>query len=436
MAASRDHAAGGYTTRFFHWSASPNEDAAMLMRYAENFGQGHGIVWNVGQAPVDGATDFLFIVLVGSMVSLGLHVESATRAVSLLAHGLTLVILSIVFFQQGMPAWLAGATILFIGIGGGLFYAEAFFGTPSFALLALSAWIAALHLRDHPEDRRGAWVFGLLSMLTGLARPEEVFLCGFMWLAIVWWHRERLDRIAWLSAVYLGSMIGPGGMYFLWHWRYFGHPLPNPYYVKGRGIYGASLFESVRSVAEMTWPFVLGLIPSLQLPQGRRHATFLAIPVIGFACLWVLLSNEMNYFARFQYALVPMVAVSWYPSLRLFLRHRGWTERIQDPKTLASDPVPLLVAACALLALACQHRSFAPRIERHSDGRQEIGTALRKYQSENYVLAVAEAGLLPLYSGWASVDAWGLNDSHISHDGLSDEYLDRFKPAIVMYHAN
>jgi hypothetical protein len=41
-----------------------------------------------------------------------------------------------------------------------LFYAEAFFGTPLFALLALSAWIAALHLRDHPEDRRGAWLFG------------------------------------------------------------------------------------------------------------------------------------------------------------------------------------------------------------------------------------------------------------------------------------
>ena len=117
----------------------------MLMRYAAHLGGGEGIVWNVGQPPVDGATDFLFMVLVASMVRLGVPLEAATRSLSLIAHGLTLALLTVVFYRQAMPAWLASGAILFVGAGGGLFYAEAFFGTPLFALLALGAWIAAAH---------------------------------------------------------------------------------------------------------------------------------------------------------------------------------------------------------------------------------------------------------------------------------------------------
>ena len=32
----------------------------MLLRYAEHLAAGHGIVWNLGDPPVDGATDFLY----------------------------------------------------------------------------------------------------------------------------------------------------------------------------------------------------------------------------------------------------------------------------------------------------------------------------------------------------------------------------------------
>ncbi|MFX1277692.1 MAG: hypothetical protein ACFFAT_21950, partial [Promethearchaeota archaeon] len=45
----------------FKWY--PHEDAAILMRYAKHLGEGHGIVYNIGEKPVDGATDFLFMVL-------------------------------------------------------------------------------------------------------------------------------------------------------------------------------------------------------------------------------------------------------------------------------------------------------------------------------------------------------------------------------------
>lgn len=50
-------------------------------------------------------------------------------------------------------------------------------------------------------------------------------------------------------------------------------------------------------------------------------------------------------------------------------------------------------------------------------------------------MAVTEAGLLPFYSRWKAIDTWGLNDKHIARSGsITEEYLSRYKPALIMIH--
>jgi hypothetical protein len=64
-----------------------------------------------------------------------------------------------------------------------------------------------------------------------------------------------------------------------------------------------------------------------------------------------------------------------------------------------------------------------------------MGKLLAEYRDKGYVLATTEAGLLPYYSEWTTIDTWGLNDQFIAHtDGLNAEYLDRYKPQIIMFH--
>jgi hypothetical protein len=51
-------------------------------------------------------------------------------------------------------------------------------------------------------------------------------------------------------------------------------------------------------------------------------------------------------------------------------------------------------------------------------------------------MAVSEAGALPFYSGWNAVDTWGLNDPWIVRHGVvTQEYLDRYRPHVIMFHA-
>ncbi len=64
-----------------------------------------------------------------------------------------------------------------------------------------------------------------------------------------------------------------------------------------------------------------------------------------------------------------------------------------------------------------------------------MGKLLAEYRGKGYMIATTEAGLLPYYSGWDAIDTWGLNDQFIAHNGsLTAEYLDQYKPEIIMFH--
>jgi len=70
----------------------------------------------------------------------------------------------------------------------------------------------------------------------------------------------------------------------------------------------------------------------------------------------------------------------------------------------------------------------------YKDGRYDIAVMLSEYRDKHFTIATTEAGLLPLYSHWKALDAWGLNDSWIAHNGgITEEYLARFKPHIIMF---
>ncbi len=81
-----------YASRYVDFSIPPFEDAAMLMRYAQNLAGGHGIVWNIGEHPVDGATDFLFMAVSAAFIKLGLTVGQSVRGIGFASHLLTVLI--------------------------------------------------------------------------------------------------------------------------------------------------------------------------------------------------------------------------------------------------------------------------------------------------------------------------------------------------------
>lgn len=413
--------------------AHPAEDAAILMRYVRHIADGRGIVWNPGDPPADGATDFLFTMLSAGVVRLGMPLEPATRSVAFAAHVLTVLL---VYFGirrlLGSPLPAAVVSALFLAWGPGFRYVEMYFGTPLFAFLAALAWVLALRLRERPGSPGLGLGFALASLAAGLARPEGVFLTAFMLAAVVVWAGPRR---AWRAVAAYGAVFGIlGGAYFLWRWNLFGHPLPTPFYKKGGGtLHWGGLRDSVEGVARLGLPFLLAAPLALRSRDALRRLMFAAIPLGGFTLLWVLLSNEMNILHRFQFALVPLILLSW----------PDWVKGLgSDLRLPAAAEIPpasrraaaLFLVAAAGLGLAAERFIYRLRPSQR-DGRYEVARRLAPFASRGYTLVTTEAGLLPLYSGWRSVDAWGLNDVEIARHGLSDALLERERPALIVFHA-
>jgi hypothetical protein len=142
----------------------------------------------------------------------------------------------------------------------------------------------------------------------------------------------------------------------------------------------------------------------------------------------------MNFLFRYQYPLLPLTCVL----------AGGLLRDLKSPPRKAQLAFAALSLALAVWLLPSLHPGglrawrlpiLRPTIEASApkNGPYDIATALAPFHG--YTMVTTEAGILPLYSGWRAVDAWGLNDPVIAHVGLSDVYLDENHPALVVIHS-
>ncbi|MBE0671367.1 MAG: hypothetical protein IH588_12320 [Anaerolineales bacterium] len=428
-----------YAFSYVDFSIPPFEDAAMLMRYAQHLAGGHGIVWNIGGEPVDGATDFLFMAASAALIKLGFTVGQSVRGLGFVSHILTVLI--IYWTNRRINNGSISLSLLsglYLAVGTGLSYVSAYFGTPFFALAAASTWTLGLLLikRENPSF----WLclsFALSGLVTGLIRPEGVILASLMLLAVI--VMRGLKNSVSIIIIFGIVFATLGGAYFLWRWDYFGYPLPNPFYKKGDSGWKWDSFQhSMQNALRLCLPMVFAFIYGFRSNETAKRAIAYLIPIVGFAAAFGMISDEMNYGARFQYAIVPIALMSWIPLLNGV--KFNWLDQF-SARERSVYLVGLVSFAVGLVYYAwiqnCFLTSFQQSCDRpyEQDGRFEMAKMLAEYRGKGYVIATTEAGLLPYYSGWDAVDTWGLNDQFIAHNGtLTVEYLDEYRPQIIMFH--
>jgi arabinofuranosyltransferase len=433
-------------------SAYPGEDAAMLMRYSQHLAQGHGIVWNIGEKPVDGATDFLFMVLLAMLNKVGMTVENAARLVGFVSHILTVMLVYLAISRlYGSSRWFALISAVYLAVGPALLYTQACFGTSFFALFACITWYIAIKLRGATNAHTTSLMFAFSCLIMGLIRPEGVFLAIFMLLSILYTKGLKESRRPVIYFLVVFAVFG--GFYFFWRWHYFGYPLPNPYYKKGGGqIYLKHLIKSIWYVFSASFPFIMvfvyATIISMVAFASRfrtvkwsteilikitQQTIFSLIPIAGFLSLWVLLSDEMNYRNRFQYPILPIVLISWPPLLESLCKLWKFP-RLNDwdmPLRVASA---LCIVTTIVLIPFYQYMQYY-RDTPYTDSRSSVAVMLNAYKHKNYTMAITEAGLLPFYSQWKAIDTWGLNDQWIAHNGqITESYLQKYMPELIMIH--
>jgi arabinofuranosyltransferase len=253
------------------------EDAFITFRFARNLALGHGFVWNIGEAPIEGFTTFLWVLLSGASIAAGLDVFRVTQGVGLSASlGSLLLTYSIARRHLSLSRGAALVPCLFLSVSGPFAaWAASGMETSTFSLFVLLGVYAYLEFLKEPAQK---WLIASAAALcvATLLRPEGGLVAVTLGAlaATVFWSRTKATfakHVVW-GLTYSVPLL----LFIAWRWNYFGDVVPNTFHQKtGGGIW--QYFRGLGYLINFCFYFMLPLLPfpallawEAGLPDARK----------------------------------------------------------------------------------------------------------------------------------------------------------------------
>lgn len=392
------------------------DDAFISFRYAENWANGIGFVYNPGEY-VEGYTSFLWVFLLACSHWIGLDTVIAAKILCLICSGINL--LFVLLSHRFIPSINTNDSLiaaLLLGTSG-VFIPWSFSGmeVSLFCLLVTVQILYAVYTSENPSNISHL-ILGLISSLTILCRPEGVLVSGLVFIYLFYTNKSPFSLLYMqkLNAFFLPVVDTVMIHYCLRYW-YYGEWLPNTYYVKV-GWSTAQLFRGVHYVSEFI-PTVLGMIMFIVMVfYVSRTVRFskiihllLSVPVLFCGYCLIVGGDSMPAF-RFLVPVMPFVCIL----------------AAQCINYLFTKTNHILFAVLFLVAINAHHLFNNWHIHGHilSDrvavNGKEVGLWLKENLPPDAVIATNTAGSIAYYSELTTIDMLGLTDNHIAHRELAD----------------
>ena len=222
---------GGHT----HFSLF--DDGMISMRYARNLAHGAGLVWNAGQQPVEGYTNFLWTAWLAPLHLTGVSDAKAALLVMLTGAAILVVNLFVVCAiaetiapgRRGVALVAMAATAAYYPLA---YWTLRGMEVGLIALLCSVMVLYALRLEQR-FDRATLAKLALVLAAAVLTRDDVVVPCAVVLVYVL--IRCRDDRR--LSAAVLGGSLAAAiGAHEAFRVAYYGQALPNTYELKLGGI--------------------------------------------------------------------------------------------------------------------------------------------------------------------------------------------------------
>lgn len=214
------------------------DDAFISFRYARNLAEGHGLVFNPGSKPVEGYTNFLWVVLLAVLARFGVPPEVAAPWLGIAASAalwLGTALLGWRCLGGRDRGWLALLAPLALGTNRSFaVWATGGLETRLFESLVLGG-LLLLYAEVRARFRSQGSRFPAASLLLSLAvltRLDGLLIAVAALLArdVLLWRASRLRIREWLFC--WGVFCAPVALHVVWRLSYYGYPLPNTYYAK------------------------------------------------------------------------------------------------------------------------------------------------------------------------------------------------------------
>ncbi len=437
------------------------DDAYISFRYAKNFSGGQGLVFNPGEAPVEGYTNFLWTLLLALGAKAGIPFTTASRlmgiasALGAACYACLTVhfLLSSKSLQSGPdPAWAGLAGALTLANAGMILWAGAGLEAPLFALLLIAAVYHGLRLFQSPRFA-SAIVSTAILVLLSLCRPEAAALAGLLALGLLRLPKDRGATWA-MRLLPLLALILVGAIHHGWRFFYYGSLLPNTYYAK----VGHSVDQLTRGMEYLGdyfqnfggWLWAMILVFAWRRLQGvASRLLLLGIPAVTLAGVAAVGGDALPMY-RFIVPVVPLLAVL----LTLGMAEAMTLCYSSEPRRNPFRSIAVW-ALMAVLLVSQGTAAFRGRQSQYVDAdreRMQDRIAIGRWLAEHYpeeTIALNAAGAIPFYSGMKAIDMLGLNDRQIArsqpetmgegvagHEKYDVEYVLSRRPGLIFVGRN
>ncbi|MBC8506423.1 MAG: hypothetical protein ISR58_01580 [Anaerolineales bacterium] len=410
------------------------DDAMISMRYAKNFADGYGLVWNPGETPVEGYTNPLWVMFMAFFHLFPLPTEKISLAIQIsgaifLGANLILVkkITNLISSSFLLPLFAILLTAFYTPLNNwGLQGMEV-----SILVLLLSVAVWKL-LVDFNDDKFSPWPYLLLGFGTFVRVDMAVAYLVLIGFSVVFIPKYRWRHLLWgvgLLVAFLASQT----LFRIW---YYGDPLPNTYYLKMSGIplltrVKRGLYVLYQFVWEMNW--VLLALPFAYLVFKRdRKTILLALLVLGQLAYSVYVGGDAwehkGGANRYIALAMPMFFILFVYSIDQILQAIKSSSAI--PNTPISTQTMVNMALVTAILASLINFNFIQKDIRYLErwlllrppifieGNKEavrIASAVRKVTTSDAEIGVVTAGAIPYFADRLSLDLLGKNDAYIAH---------------------
>lgn len=394
------------------------DDAYISLVYAQNWVDGHGLVFNVGER-VEGYTNFLWTLLLAIPHALGIDAVAWAQWLGFLAVVATMF--CCVAIADGMGArrsvlWGGIAPLLLAANGALGFWALCGMETALFVLLLTAG--AYVYLRELQGEKMSYTTAAVFSLLA-LTRPE-----GLAFYALTALHRACFSLLRGRFVLreqvrYLLPFIAVVGAHFVFRYAYYGALLPNTFYAKTSwqvAYVEQGLSYAYQFMASYGLWGALFLVPLalVYLPHRRLFFSYVSL-LVSFNLLYVVVVGGDGWLEhRFFMPLLPLMYIALQEAL-YELAKVGFA-RWRSP--LCAGVVSALVALLAYYSYAhaagSLKRSQALFLE-HNARVEKVASYINSLPAHaNFTLATGTIGIVKYRTGVRVVDMLGLTDAHIA----------------------
>jgi hypothetical protein len=402
------------------------DDAYVALRYARNLALGNGPVYNAGEPPVEGYTDFLWVVWMAPGTRLPIHPSGWATGWGLVFGAGALVAatgLGTVLCGRGSPwalvpaAVLAALPVFGIAVTNGL-------ETGMYVALVLGAAWAVL-------DGRVPWLGGALAGLLYLVRPEGLAVGLGLVLVPILRAPAGATRRDLRPALALLAVAVP---YFVARTVYFGTLIPNTFAAQARKPF-FDMWTMNESYYARSAPLYGGTIVAWLLAFVFGPRTLAKYALLGIAAGLTLLS---------------MRVYNWMPGARLFLAPIALTLAAFAPTLQALPRAPRtgLVAALGIGTLVLSlgpSRAVETTYDAHNTVRpgnaaERMARAIAATAPKGAWLLARDAGVVPYFVGpdvdVIDIHPFSLTDPHLTGKRFDVDYVLGHDPAWIVTTAN